>query len=137
MSGYSGRKMHKETAEVIKVDEAKALLKVEKKAMCDCCRIAAACDKNQGVFEIPNNNLGLEKGEKIEIGIETKKAVAATFIIFIIPLFLFLFSLILLREKGELFSFSLALLAMVIYYIVVKAFLRKTKKFSVKVLKKI
>lgn len=129
--------MNREEAKVIKVEKDKILLKVERKAMCGCCRIAPVCNKNEGIFEIPNNNLGLTKGDRVEVGIEAQRVLGATLLIFIFPALLFVLSLVVFRQKGELLSFFLALLVVVFYYGVVKLFLRKTKKFDLNILGKI
>ncbi|MCF7916993.1 MAG: SoxR reducing system RseC family protein [Candidatus Omnitrophica bacterium] len=129
--------MHEEVAVVTKVLEDKVLIKVDKKAMCGCCKIASVCDKNQGTFELSQNNLNLKPGDKIEVGVETSKALSAISIMFIIPLAIFVLTLVLLQNKGELFSFLLALLAMFIYYGIVKFFLKNTRKFNIKFLRKI
>lgn len=129
--------MHKEIAVVTKVFEDKVLIKVDKKAMCGCCKIASVCDKNQGTFELPSNNLNLSQGDKVEVGVETGKAISAISIMFIIPLTIFVATLVLLQSRGELFSFLLALLVMFIYYVIVKIFLKNTKNFNIKFLRKI
>lgn len=129
--------MHKEIAVVTKVLEDKVLIKVDKQAMCGCCKIASVCDKNQGSFELPNNNLNLTAGDKIEVGVQTSKAISAISLMFILPLTIFVLTLVLSQSKGELFSFLLALLAMCIYYGIVKLFLKNTRKFNIKFLRKI
>ncbi|MCF7870561.1 MAG: SoxR reducing system RseC family protein [Candidatus Omnitrophica bacterium] len=129
--------MHKETATVKKVLKDKILIKVDKKAMCGCCRITSACNKNQGIFELPNNNLYLNEGNKIEVGVEAGKAISAISIMFIIPLAIFVMALVLLQNRGELISFLLALSIMFIYYGVVKIFIKNTNKFNIKFLRKL
>lgn len=129
--------MHKETAEVIKVTDDKVFLKVEKKAMCGCCKIASACNKNQGIFAIPNTGQNLKEKDSLELEIKTKRALQAVLTIFFAPLLIFIFFLVFFQAKGELKSFLLAFLAMVVYYVVIKIFLRKTKKFDITILRKI
>jgi positive regulator of sigma E activity len=129
--------MHKEVARVKKVTKDKIFIQVDKKAMCGCCRIASICDKNQGIFEFPNNNLDLSKDDKIEVGIETPKAISAISIMFVLPLTIFVITLVLLQNKKELISFLLALSAMSIYYGVVKIFIKNTKQFDIKFLRQI
>jgi positive regulator of sigma E activity len=129
--------MHKEIATVKEVLGDKILIKVDKKTMCGCCRIASVCNKNQGIFEFPNNNLHLSAGDKIEVGVETSKAISAISIMFIAPLSIFVATLVLFQRKGELISFLLALSVMFIYYGVVKAFIKNTNKFNIKFLRKL
>ncbi|MCF7870153.1 MAG: SoxR reducing system RseC family protein [Candidatus Omnitrophica bacterium] len=128
--------MHKEIAVVTKVLKDKVLIKVNKKAMCGCCRIASICDKNQGLFEFPNN-IDLSEGDKIEVGVETGKAISAISIMFIAPLIVFVTTLVLSQDREELTSFLLALSAMFIYYGVVKIFIKNTKKFNIKFLRQL
>ncbi len=129
--------MHKEIAEVVKVTEDKVFLKVEKKAMCSCCRIAPVCSKKQGIFEIAKSSLNLKEKDRVEVGVKSRNILQAIFIMFIFPLSLFVVSTVILQNRGELVSFFLALSVMVLYYVVVKAFLPKTKKFNIEVLRKI
>jgi positive regulator of sigma E activity len=129
--------MHKEIATVKEILGDKILIKVDKKAMCGCCRIASVCNKNQGIFEFPNNNLHLSAGDKIEVGVEAGKAISAISIMFIAPLFIFVATLVLFQRKGELISFLLALSVMFIYYGVVKVFIKNTNKFNIKFLRKL
>ncbi|MCF7886937.1 MAG: SoxR reducing system RseC family protein [Candidatus Omnitrophica bacterium] len=129
--------MHKEIAVVTKVLKDKVFIRVDKKTMCGCCRIASVCNKNQGFFEFPNNNLHLSEGDKVEVGVETGKAISAIFIMFILPLIIFVTTLVLLQARGEWISFLLALSAMFIYYGVVKIFIKNTKKFNIKLLRQL
>ncbi|MCF7873669.1 MAG: SoxR reducing system RseC family protein [Candidatus Omnitrophica bacterium] len=129
--------MHKEVARVKKVTEDRIFIQVDKKAMCGCCRIASACDKSQGLFEFPNNNLYLNEGDKVEVGVETRKAISAIFLIFIAPITIFVTTLVLFQNKEELTSFLLALSAIFIYYGVARFFLKNTQKFNIKFLRKI
>ncbi len=129
--------MQKEKARVIEITPDKIILSFEKKAMCDCCRIAPLCNKNQGVFEIPKDSTEFKKSDILEIGIETKKTLEAFLVVFLVPFFIFIVSLVYFRSRGELLSFFLALLVMITYYIGIRIFLKKNKKINLKVLRKI
>lgn len=129
--------MQKERAKVNKISEDKIFLKVGKKKMCDCCRIAALCGENQGILEIPRNNWKLNEGDVVEIGIETKKFLFGLFMIFLVPLALFILTLSISADKKELTSFFLSLSVMILYYAAVKILFRKRKKIDIKILKKI
>lgn len=129
--------MEKEKAEILEVTKDSFFLKVEKKAMCGCCQIAALCNKNQRVFKVPKNNLNLQKNDKIEIGVETKKTLAAICLMFVFPLALFVATLAVFSRQGELTSFLLGFTVMAGYYLFAKIFFLKKKKNSIKILKKI
>ena len=78
----------------------------------------------------------LKAGDKVEVGIEEKKTLLASVIMFLAPGALFVLSLIIFKKQGEVLSFFLALLMLCIYYGIMKILLRgQDKKFHLKILK--
>ena len=130
--------MFKETVEVISAWEDRVKVKFTKKEMCSCCKLSAVCGMGEEALVLDNNRLTLKAGDNIEIGIEEKKTILASLIIFLMPALLFVSSLVFFKDYGEALSFSLAILMLCIYYVGVKRALRKKgKEFTLKILRKI
>jgi len=130
--------MFKEVVEVTGVFENKAKIKFTKKKMCSCCRLSHVCSKAEEELAVDSQGFSLKKGDHIEIGIDEKKSLLAAFITFLLPSIIFVLSLAGFRDKGELFSFFLAILLVCVYYVVVKFILKfKGKSFELKILRKI
>jgi len=130
--------MFKEIVSVIEAWNNKVKVKFTKKEMCSCCKLSAVCGMGAEVLVLDNNRLTLKAGDNIEIGIEEKKTILASLIMFLMPALLFVSGLIFFRDYGEALSFSLAILMLCIYYVGVKLILKKKgKKFNLNILRKI
>ena len=130
--------MHKEIVQVVTVDKEKVGVKFQKTAACSCCRLTNLCKNTVEILLVNNPGLNLTAGDKVILGIDQRKTFLAYLIIFLIPIGIFLSSLIALRSRGEVVSFFLALLGVCIYYVITKLALRKhEKKFSLKILEKL
>ncbi len=130
--------MFKETVDVIEACDSKIKIKFTKKEMCSCCKLSDLCGMGQETLILDNDQIILKTGDKVEIGIEEKKTLLASLIMFFMPSLLFVSSLVIFKSHGEALSFSIALLALCIYYVCVKLMLRKIgKKFNLKILRKI
>ncbi|MBU1122784.1 MAG: SoxR reducing system RseC family protein [Candidatus Omnitrophota bacterium] len=132
--------MLKETVEVIDVTDTTIRVKFQKRPMCSCCKSTHICNvDNQESLVLPNpKNIAVKKGDSIEVGIEEGKNALVLFIIFLIPAVFFLLFLILTRNWSSLASFSVAILGLMLYYLIVKIIMKnKEKKFNFQILRKI
>ena len=130
--------MFKEIVRVIEAWNNKVKVKFTKKEMCSCCKLSGVCGIGTEVLVLDNPILTLKAGDDIEIGIEERKTLLASLIMFLMPALLFVSSLVFFKEYGEALSFSLAILMLCIYYVAVKLLLRKKKKeFNLKILRKL
>lgn len=130
--------MFKEEVEVVDVAPTEVGIKFIKRVMCSCCRFSSLCAKEGEVIHIPRGDFLVRKGDRIEIGIEEKKTVLASIIMFFIPVCVFVFSLFLFRVYGELLSFLLALTATSLYYLIIRGVLRKKGYyFQVRIIRKL
>ena len=130
--------MFREIVSVIETWNNKVKVKFTKKEMCSCCKLSDLCGMGEEVLVLDNHNLALGAGDNIEIGIEEKKTILASLIMFLIPALLFVSSLVFFKNYGEALSFSLAISVLCIYYVVAKLILRKKgKEFNLKILRKI
>lgn len=130
--------MLKEEAKVINASQNKATVKVTRQKMCSCCPISEFCLSTEQTLTIDNVNLKLAEGDKVEIGIEDKKNFLAGLFAFLAPCFIFVTILIVFKKSGELNSFFLAILAIIVYYLILRVFLKKNNSyFNIKILKKI
>ena len=130
--------MLKEIVEVTQVLQDKVRVKFQKSSSCPCCKVSYICNKGEETLLLEKDELSLEERDKVEIAIDEKKTLLANFIIFLVPIVLFIAGLVFFKDKGELLSFSLALSLVCIYYVVVKLILKSQgKKFKIRVLKKV
>ena len=130
--------MFKEIVSVVEAWNNKVKVKFTKKEMCSCCKLSAVCGMGTEVLVLDNDRLTLKAGDNIEIGIEEKKTILASLIMFLMPALFFVSSLVFFKDYGEALSFSLAILMLCIYYVGVKRALRKKgKEFNLNILRKI
>ena len=130
--------MFKEIVSVIEAWNNKVKVQFTKKEMCSCCRLSAVCGVGEEVLVLDNHLLTLKAGDNIEIGIEEKKTLLASLIMFLMPALLFVTSLVFFKNYGEALSFFLAISVLCIYYVVAKLILKKkSKEFNLKILRKI
>ena len=130
--------MFREIVSVIEAWNTKVKVKFTKKEMCSCCKLSAVCGMGEEVLVLDNHDLSLGAGDNIEIGIEEKKTILASLIMFLMPALLFVSSLVFFKNYGEALSFSLAISVLCIYYVVAKLILRKKgKEFNLKILRKV
>lgn len=130
--------MFKEVVEVTEVIGNQARIVFKKRKMCDCCRMSYFCGRGESTLLIDSYGFLLDKGDKIEIGVDEKKTFLASFLVFLLPAIIFVAGLIVFGDKGELVSFSLAFLGICIYYGIFRLFLgRYSKKFTIAILRKL
>jgi len=130
--------MFKEIVKVENVLANKLEVRFTRQKMCSCCKIEHLCSKGESTLIIDNIGLSLSKGDEIEVGIESKKAIFASLLTFLIPIVIFIIILFISPRKNELLSFFLAIAGVFIYYGITKVFLKKFgTRFQLKVLRKI
>ena len=87
---------------------------------------------------ITASDRAFHKGDLLEIDINTKKALLASVLAFLVPAAVFTVILTILKEKEVLFSFLLAIGAVCIYYGVLKILLiRYGRAFEARIIRKI
>ena len=131
--------MHREVVQVVAVNEGGVKIKFNKQKMCSCCRYAFLCGDAKEEISINNHqDLFLACGDKIEIGISGKRTALASLILFLAPAVVFLLALLILRRISPFLSFSLAVLAVFTYYVIIKNALKgKEEYFHLKILGKL
>ncbi len=130
--------MFREEVEVVDITSTEVGIKFIKRAMCSCCRFSSLCAKEGEIMHIPKGNFLIKKGDRIEIGIEEKKTLLASIIMFFIPVCVFMFGLFIFRVYGELLSFLFALGITSFYYLIIRGvFKKKSSYFQVRIMKKL
>jgi len=130
--------MLKEVVEIEDIVGDKAKVKFEKKTACSCCRMTNVCGQGKNSLLIDQGGFSLAKGDKVEVAIDEKMNLLASILTFFLPAAILVVSLYLLRAKGELVSFLLALSIVCLYYIILKILLKNGgKKFNLRILKKL
>jgi len=129
----------KEIVTVKDIEQNKVKVRFTKSKMCSCCRISFLCGKEgQDQVVIDNPGLSLAKGDKIEVGIERKKPLLASVLLFFLPGVIFIVTLAIFRNTKEALSFLFAIAAVIIYFIVLKCIMKKKEAyFKIKILRKI
>ena len=129
----------KEIVTVEDLGQNKVKVKFQKSKMCSCCRLSFLCGKQgEETIEIDNPEIALTKGDKVEVGIERKKPLLASLLLFFFPGVIFIATLALFRNTKELISFFTALLAVIIYFIILKCIMKnKERYFKLKILRKV
>lgn len=131
--------MFKEVVSVVDIFGDKVAVKLRRKEACSCCRAASFChNKEQDTLLIDGGGLLLQKGDRIEVGIEERKTFLASIITFLVPLLVFISGILLLRKLGEFVSFLLAVSVVIIYYLLIRTISRKKGRyFNLRVIRKL
>ncbi|UCC94812.1 MAG: SoxR reducing system RseC family protein [Candidatus Omnitrophota bacterium] len=131
--------MLKEIVEVVTASENTIRIKIQKQKMCSCCRYSALCGKGSEEIMLSNNGKNrLQKGDRIEIGIEEKKNIFAALLLFFTPAVIFLACIIFFPSTQEYNRFLIGLLAVATYYALIKIILKKRGRyFDLKILQKL
>lgn len=117
--------MFKEIVEVVTKQGDKLKIKFEKTAMCSHCRFTSLCSSQEIITIDDKPDLDLKAGDRIEVGIEESKTFWVSFAIFFIPAIIFIIAVVVFKNWGVIKSFSLGILFMVVYYIIVRIVLKK------------
>ncbi len=131
--------MIEEVGEVTEKKEGSITIRVKKDSMCECCRLNFLCGEDATVV-VEEDKIGevLEVGDKVILKIEESKFLSVALLLFLAPVFIFLFFIFYFRNLGELKSFLYAFVFVMIYFGLIKIILIKKKNiFKGKVLKKI
>ena len=131
--------MNKEVVDVIEVANNRVKVKFKKSKSCSCCNLFSFCHRgNEGIWINSEPEIILDKGDRIEVGIEGKRTILASFIVFLAPAVIFISVPFIFREWSELRGFFLAIASLLIYYLIVKLVMRRRKKyFNLQILRKI
>jgi len=107
------------TGKVIKVDGALATVFIENTQSCDSCELAKFCriDK-KGREIICRNNKGAQVGDLVCLNTSNKDIFKATFLNFILPIFLLVCGVVLGRKicQTDLAGFILGMSLMLLYF---------------------
>ncbi|MCF7907649.1 MAG: SoxR reducing system RseC family protein [Candidatus Omnitrophica bacterium] len=130
--------MDKEVVRVEKVIGDKVRVQFERKVSCSCCRLESVCAQRKGNFDIERRGFSLKAGDKVEVAIDGNKGLLAVVLTFFFPAAVFMASVIIFQDKGELISFFIALVIVCLYYLILKLIVKRFKnKFELKILKKL
>ena len=133
--------MSKKILEVTRVSDGKVSLKYDREKMCSCCSLTSLCGQGTGDLIVNSQGINFKPGDKAEVEISSSKILSGGLIVFLLPAIIFLATLIGTRYvvllDNEMLSFSLALGAVCVYYMVVKLFLKKWfSSFEFKIIRK-
>ncbi|MFH1876133.1 MAG: SoxR reducing system RseC family protein [Candidatus Omnitrophota bacterium] len=130
--------MIQETVEVVDIRDGRATVTFSRKSLCDSCKVSSLCGAGSHEVTIDAGSVSLAKGDTIEVGIEERKTVLASVLVFFIPVVIFIAALVLFQKKGELTSFLVSLLILAVYYIMVMFLVRRMpQKFDVRIIRKL
>ena len=130
--------MHTEIVEVVDKIDDKIKVRFSRKPLCGCCKFNTLCGKaEEEVIIEGGDDFVVQKGDKIEVGIEEKQSLLASLLTFLLPAVIFIAVLLLLQRKGELISFGVAIAFLLVYYFLVKLLIRGKDYFKLYVLRKV
>ncbi len=94
-----------------------ALIKTNRAAACESCAAKGSCGTiHQGkemIVEVPNT-LGVESGDSVLIGMQTKSALLLTFLIYIVPILCLVVGALIGDSLGPLLQVNASFAAMVL-----------------------
>lgn len=130
--------MIEDNGTIVSIDKIRGLgVKVDGVENCEICSIKANCGQKRGeILYLPFND-GFSVGDRVKIKIISVSLLTASFFIYIVPLILFLSSIlisyyILFSKSNELnraiFSFLIAILVLLPYGFILKIYDKKKQK---------
>lgn len=130
--------MFREAVKVIDVFGDKAVIGFRRSPMCSHCQAKTLCHDGRDSMVVDTAGFSLKKGDRIEIAISERKTFLAGMIAFFMPAVIFIWFLIVFKQRGEFFSFSIASGALIIYYLAVREIMKhKGRYFNINILRKI
>jgi positive regulator of sigma E activity len=128
-----------EIVEVVDTAKNKTIVRFSRKPMCANCKFSSACGKDaDDLVNIENVSIALKKGDRIEVGIEEKKSILVSCLMFLIPMIIFVVLLVIFKHLNELLSFTIAVSVLFCYYLVVRLIIKRMPKyFNLEVIRKI
>ena len=115
----------KERAEVLKTDKNIATVKIERNSECASCKMCGFKKDSAFVKVRATNNIGAKKGDSVIIELQKDNRLAASFLVYIVPLFFAFAGLLIGKFTGsEVWAFFLCLIMLVLGYIII-AFIDK------------
>lgn len=117
-----------ESGTVIRLDGNFALVRIDKKAMCDSCRMCAF-PKGEKHFDVRvENTLGAKEGDLVELSLHGHAALTSSVIVYLVPLVLAALGLLLGKLfQNELISLFLCLIFLSLGYILVNRIDKKIR----------
>ena len=128
--------MFKREAVVQDIKDGEVILSFSRDKACGCCS-NLFCGSSCRTVILVKESLSLKKGDRVEVGLESKASLCLSAIIFFIPAVLFILFILVFRSYGEFASFILALTAVLLYFFIVKITIigRLKDKFSCKIIR--
>lgn len=113
-----GKIMIKKRAIVKAKDDSSVTLALKRSSMCDCC--AASCKIDCHTFNIKTDS-EINIGDEVDIAVDSASFLLGAFMTFMVPSFIFIFVLYLLRDSAWL-ALGLAFGAIVVYFLIYRKF---------------
>jgi len=121
--------MFKEIVEIEEVKPSGVIVKFQRKSMCSCCsmRFVCASDKDT-LFAANPQGFAFKPGDKAELSLAESANIWSSILVFAVPAILFVIFLWVLRTRGELISFSVSLLVIGLYFVIMNKMMKITGK---------
>jgi len=130
--------MFKEVVEIIGKKENKVKVKFKRTSVCSHCKLNFLCSRDSQFIVDDDPSLDLRVGDKIEVGMEEKKSLLVSLIMFFVPALIFIFTLFFFRGQSPFKSFFIAIVFLGLYYLILRIFvIRLTSSFNLKIIRKI
>jgi len=100
---------------------------------CSACHAKGLCsafEQKEKVIMVPNTGQNVNKGENVNVLTKTSMGLKATFLAYMLPLFIVMIILLSLLglKAGELIAGTISLGALVVYYFIISLMQDKLKK---------
>lgn len=128
-----------ETGKVIKVYDDIAEINFKRKSSCDKCKVCSLEDGSTVSIKL-KNDIGVNIGDMVEVGISDKRLTQSNLIVFGIPLLILLIGMIVANvlKLKELYSILIGVGSLVLGFVIVfviDKIIAKNKSFSPKILR--
>lgn len=129
--------MLKKIVKVLETYDHQAKVSFHRGVDCQHCLSKFFCNTNNEII-VNTDGFEVNKGDNIEVGVESRKNTASILLIFVIPLVIFVSVLFILKSWGEARSFLGAIFLVGIYYLLFKWYLKdKGKDFRLQIIRKL
>lgn len=122
-----------EQGKVFKIDaKGRATVKFPRKTACENCRMCLKPKNEMYVHVVIKNTLGAKVGDEVTVSMGNQAVLAASVIVYLMPLVLVALSLVFTNGLGDMVSFFVAIATLAVGFAIVALidrFLRKNKKY--------
>jgi len=109
----------KKEAVVEDIKDGKVILSLSRDKMCSCCSDMFCGGSKENYISV-KDHLGLNKGDRVEVGLDSRIITGLNLLIFLIPSVIFILTIFVLKDFDVLLSLGCGIMGVVVYFLLIK-----------------